>query len=722
MKNTPTVFRLIAILLLTGMNQLAAQMANYPKVKKHAQLTELHNIHIKDAYQWMEDLNDPELHAWMSSQDDYLHQLLDESSLELIKSGINWFGQTGKGYSVPRKGGDLYYYNITDPALRHSLLCRKKGLEGEPEILLNMNDELEEGQTYGGFSLSPSGKTLVCWMRTGQNRYGQLHVFDLQKGQWREVLDGTTSANIAWTKDGGFYYNYYGPSAQLNSRAFAPQPVVKFHRIGSDPQSDISIKKRPEGSNMIFRIASAHDEEQVVISTLDGRSDRNAVFIVDKTQKVIPLVPHDEYMLNYVGSKGDAFYFYSNQNAPNGKIIRIDKNAPEEDNWKTIIPEMKETLAGGSTAGGNAMNLIGDHFTLLYREGTQNMIRIFDIKGEKKHEIKLETGWIGSGLVGKPTGREVWFSLNTFLSPSNIYRIDLRTGEMQQYFDRNLPIDRNDYTTRNTYYTSFDSTKVPIYICHKKALKMDGQNPVFMYGYGFGGWVATPWYQPHLLTFLEMGGIYVLPGVRGGGEFGDAWKDAGILLNRQNAIDDYIAASEFLIGEGYTSAGRMIANGWSASGSLAAAVTMQRPDLYGAAMIGIPSLDMVRYEQFTAFKGWTRGYGSVADQEEFMNLWSWSPYHNIKSNTCYPPMIVTVGEKDQTTPPQHGYKFVAAMQEHQSDCDGQVVLKIVWGGGHGFGTDAEQRLVTQSQEMTFLSKVLDLDVNQLKPISQKGDY
>ena len=285
------------------------------------------------------------------------------------------------------------------------------------------------------------------------------------------------------------------------------------------------------------------------------------------------------------------------------------------------------------------------------------------------------------------------------------------------FFDRGLPIDREDYIVNNTYYESFDGTKVPIYICHKKDLKLDGSNPVFMYGYGFGGWVATPWYQPQLLTFIEMGGIYVLPGVRGGGEFGDAWREAGVKLNRQNAISDYIAAAEFLIENKYSSPGKFVANGWSASGSLAAAVTMQRPDLFGAAMIGIPSLDMLRYEEFTAFKGWTSGYGSVANKEEFLNLYNWSPYHNIKTSTCYPPMLVTVGEKDQTTPPQHGYKFIAAMQAQQKKCDRPALLKIVWGGAHGFGTSNEQTLETQTQEMAFLVKTLGLEVKKLKDVS-----
>ena len=232
-----------------------------------------------------------------------------------------------------------------------------------------------------------------------------------------------------------------------------------------------------------------------------------------------------------------------------------------------------------------------------------------------------------------------------------------------------------------------------------------------MYAYGFGGWVAVPWYQPHLLTWLDMGGIYVLPGVRGGGEFGDAWKEAGIRNNRPVAIKDYIAAAEFLVQEGYTEAGRIVANGWSASGSLAAAAVQKRPALFGAAMIGIPSLDLLRYTEFTPFKGWTRGYGSPAVEEEFNTLYQWSPYHNIKSNTLYPPMMITVGEKDNTTPPQHGYKFVAAMQEHQQIEAAPTLLKIVWGGGHGFGTTSEQRRETYSQELYFLVEVLGLDLS-----------
>ena len=213
----------------------------------------------------------------------------------------------------------------------------------------------------------------------------------------------------------------------------------------------------------------------------------------------------------------------------------------------------------------------------------------------------------------------------------------------------------------------------------------------------------------------------MLPGVRGGGEFGDEWREAGLRLNRQNAIDDYIAAAEFMVSEQYSSAGKIVANGWSASGSLAAASVLQRPDLFGAAMIGIPSLDLLRYQHFTAFKGWTRGYGSSENPKEFSSLYAWSPYHNIKTNSCYPPMLVTVGEKDGTTPPQHGYKFVAAMQHHQKDCDHPALLKIVWGEGHGFGTTSEQTRTTESQELAFLAKVLGIDVKEALGSSKKNN-
>ncbi len=713
-------FLLLLIGILSWSNNLVvAQTITYPKAKKELKVDNYHGIKITDAYQWMEAVDTEPVQSWMKAQDQTMHDFLsNENANNLIKNSIERLGNTGDSYGVPVKAGAYYFYGIQKEELPHTVIYTQKGLDGKPWLLLDMNKELEEDESFGGFSVCPNGHFMAVLIKKGQASYGQLKIYNIDEKEWyEERLDGTASTSIGWTYNNGFYYIQYGKSIALNKKQVAPNATIKFHKINTAPDKDITVMEATQKAGealMLFSISSAADFQHLVVQTQQGRGDKNKLHLIAaNNHSKTTLVGNIDDRYNYIGSKGNQFYFYTNKDAPNGKIIAINKDNPSIANRKTIIPEQKDALAGGSTAGGNAMNLIGDKFTLLYRKGTQAKIRIFDLKGKLEHTLPLETGWIGSGLVGRSDGKEAWYSLNTFLTPNSVYRLDLKTGESKVFFDGGLPIKREDYVAKSTHYTSLDGTKVPIYICHKKELKLDGQNPAFIYGYGFGGWVATPWYQPHLLTFLEMGGIYVMPGIRGGGEYGGAWRDAGLKLNRQNAIDDYIRAAEYLVQEKYTTPGLVVANGWSASGSLAAAVTMQRPDLFGAALIGIPSLDMIRYEKYTAFKGWTNGYGSVDNRTEFLNLYKWSPYHTIKSNTCYPPMLVTVGEKDPTTPPQHGYKFVAALQAHQQ-CENPALLKIVWGGGHGFGTTNEQKIETQSQELAFLVKVLDLDIERLR--------
>ncbi len=715
---------LIALLLIGGIFlckiPVVAQSISYPETASIPSSEIYHGIEISDPYQWMEAVESEPVQAWMKSQDEVLRDYInDDEANDLIRSSMERFGNTGKGYSVPLKGGDFYFYGVQDPDFDHTIIHYQKGLKGPAKALLDMNQELKENETFGGFTVCPNGHFMAISIRVNQGSYGKIKLFNIDQKKWYpETLVGTTSANVGWTYDNGFYYIQYGDSKALNEKKVTPHSTIKYHKIRSSQDQDHLVLEAPKNEAealALFSIASSSDFKYLVVRTQQGRSDKNGLHLIDaNNHSKITLVEEMEDMYTYIGSRNDLFYFYTNKNAPNGKVIAIHKDAPESINWKTVVQEQDEVLAGGSTAGGNAMNLIGEKLTLLYRKGTQTRILVFDLNGNVLHDIPLETGWVGSGIVGRANGNEAWFSLNTFLSPNNVYRLDLETGGSEIFFNRELSINREDYVVENTHFESEDGTMVPIYICYKKDLKKDGSNPVFMYGYGFGGWVATPWYQPQMLTFIEMGGIYVLPGIRGGGEYGDAWRDAGINLHRQNAIDDYISAADFLVKEQLTIPGLIVANGWSASGSLAAAASMQRPDLFGAALIGIPSLDMLRYEKFTAFKGWTSGFGSVAKKDEFLNLFKWSPYHNIKSSVCYPPILVSVGEKDPTTPPQHGYKFVAAMQAHQP-CESPVLLKVIWGGGHGFGTTSEQTIKTKSQELAFLVKALKLDVDNLLP-------
>lgn len=703
---------LCTIIILSIGLELIGQSLPYPPTKQEPVTDEYHGHKIVDPYRWLEDTESKAVQDWMQSQDQFSASYCKNiQQLQSIQARIEAFGETGTNYSIPQEAAGYYYYNTWPKVLRHALLHQRQGLDGESEVLVDLNILLkQENLTYNGFSVSPNGKYLALLINEDQSRWSELWLYDIHKKELLEdKVQGLTTAAVGWlAQDLGFYYIRYGSPKELAKNEL--NTGIYYHRIGTSIMEDQAIFSIPDAPATLYGLAMNADRTKAVIQVYQGRSDRNTVYLQSTTlnRPPIALVSEAKAGINYIGSEGSYYYFYSNENAANGKVIRIDSRDPSK--RKTIITEQDQVLAGGSTAGGNAMNFIDGKFVLLYREGTQQEIRIYEKSGKLRAQIELETGWIGSGLQGANDGKEAWFSLNTFLNPSTIYRIDLHTGSSSDFFNRSLPIDKSKYITHNTYYESFDGTKVPVYIVHKKGLQKGKANPVYMYAYGFGGWVAVPWYQPHLLTWLDMGGIYVLPGVRGGGEFGDSWKEAGIRNNRPTAIKDYIAAADFLVKEGYTKAGRIVANGWSASGSLAVAAIQQRPALFGAGMIGIPSLDLLRYTKFTPFKGWTRGYGSPDIEEEFNTLYQWSPYHNIKSNTIYPPMMVTVGEKDNTTPPQHGYKFVAAMQAHQQLSTAPTLLKIVWGGGHGFGVTTEQRQETYSQELYFLAEVLGLEV------------
>lgn len=691
---------------------LLAQELDYPISKRVKQLDEYHGQWISDPYRWLENTTSLETTKWMKAQDEVLKSFVRNApERALIHHWIEKLGKTGTRYSVPIEAGGNYYYNSFSPQANQAVLHWQAGLNRERKILLDFNKKFAGTiRQFGGFSISNDGKQLVYNTREGQVRWGHLRVFNIaSQKDYPEVLEGINSSTVFWNKDNsGFYYISYGDTEALNAKSTRPIPQIKYHQLGKNPKEDILVYAQTDSPNTLYGIAISSDFQYLIIHSYEGRSDRNKVLLaeINNNYKIHQLIDNEEHAFSFIGNKTNKYFFYSNQKAPNGKVIVIDIDSKVQ---HTIIPNDKATLAGGSSAGGNGMNLIDERLVLLYREGTASEIRVYDLQGKIKQKYPLETGWIGSGIVGNPKGKEAWFTLNTFVEPTSTYRIDLVTGKLEMHNAQKLPINKADYVTKNTFYTSKDGTKVPIFVAYKKGLKKDGKNPVFMYGYGFGGWVAVPWYQAHMMTWLEMGGIYVLPGVRGGGEFGDAWRDAGLRLNRQNAIDDYIAAAQWLIEQKYTAPGKIVANGWSASGSLAAAACMQRPELFGAGLIGIPSLDLLRYNEFTAFSGWTRSYGSPEIKEEFFALRDWSPYHNIKTMQCYPPMLVTVGEKDPTTPPQHGYKFVAAMQ-NQGNCGHPMLLKIVWGEGHGFGTTSEQSRETYADELTYLVKVLGLDI------------
>lgn len=735
----PLLFVLSALAAITVRGgKDSSQPITYPPAERGAQVDTYHGVEVPDPYRWLEDLESPETLAWMKAQEAVLASFVEEDRVARLESLIKRLGKTGVTASVPVRAGDRYFQTLRDPEQLHAIVVARKGLEGKPVTLFDPHSTFSETERFGGFSVSPRGTFLAILTTELGSRWGEIEVLDTQSGKVVDgPIEGLSSPALVWKQDeSGFFFVRFGDNERLKKGGEA-RAELRYHPISEKPAGKQAERQTAERSRQgdgeqvllsgpadqpswILNPTLSSDGRFLVVGVFEGSTTQNRVLYADLQAAgaaagsfdFVELLGDGENIFQVLDSRGDRFFAYTNHQAPNGRIVAVDRRRPQPSSWTEVVPAAEEVLAGGSSAGGNAMTLAGERLVLLYRRANVALIRVFDLAGRLEHELPLSAGWIGSGLVGDPAAPdEVWYSFNGFVEPSTVYRLDLARGESRPFFQPNLPIEPADYVLDHVFYESPDKTRVPLFVAHKRGLKRDGTHPVFMYGYGFGGWVAVPWYQPHMLAWLEMGGIYVLPGVRGGGEYGDAWRDAGVRLNRQNAIDDYIAAAEYLVEQRYTSKGGVVANGWSASGSLAAAAVLQRPDLFGAGLIGIPSLDMLRYQHFTAFKGWTRGYGSSDNSEEFRVLRRYSPYHNIREDHCYPPILVTVGEHDETTPPMHGYKFVAALQ-NQKDCPGPSLLKIVRGAGHAFGTTPESWRRTYAEELGFLTQVLDVEVTQ----------
>ncbi len=684
----------------------------YPKTERGSQVDRYHGVEVEDPYRWLEELEAPAVRTWAERQDRLTQTFVHGSAgRQRLGERIAKLGDTGELYGTPRLGGGRYVYMVGAPGWGPSVFRMRTGLRGEETLLHDPNPGLEDDQTVSGDTLSPGGGYLGYRVSRSQSRWGELRLVRVPSGERGDLLTGVTTASVAWMPDdSGFFYVHYGDSEELRTGTAEPTPSVRFHKMGEPQSRDRTIVEPPEDFSLTYRVRVVGDRPHLVVSIFEGTLAANRLLVADLGAnagaiELRELTTDGSGIYTVLGGADDELYVFSNAGAPNGRILAVDLGQSQPPRWREVVAEGESTIAGSSTAGGNAINMVGRHLTLVYRRANQAWLRVYALDGRLEHEIELEAGWIGSGLqAGK---EEVWYTFSGLLEPHTVYRLDFATGRALPFFQPETPIKSSEYVTRQVHYESKDGTWVPLFVAHRKGLELDGSAPLFMYGYGFGGWVAVPWYQPHMIAWMDMGGVYALPGVRGGGEYGDSWEQAGIRLNRQNAIDDYIAAAEWLVSEGYTSKGKVAANGWSASGALAAASVLQRPDLFGAGVIGIPSLDLLRHHLFTPFKGWSGGFGSSDDPEEFAVLRSYSPYHNISPDDCPPPFIVTVGEKDDRTPPMHGYKFVARLQERE--CGGPALLHMMWDTGHIFGTTPEQSSSVWADKLTFLTRVLGLE-------------
>ncbi len=688
----------------------------YPPARRDTAVENLHGVAVPDPYRWLEDSKSGETAAWIRAEDALLKSYLApvEGREAMRRRILELSG--GERFLAPVKAGRMYFLvKITSTGTPTGLWVQE-GPSGAPRLLLDPRSRFPGADAaLSGIAPSPDGRFVAYTVSEGQSRWLRIGVLDATSGADRPtpaLETHTISGGLAWERDGrGFYFTRYErPPGIGDEKATPVRPTVRFFGL-ADGKERLVYEPPPEPGLLVGYTVS-DDGRHLVLTLREGSSNRNRVLVREtglSARPAAPLMAVADANYTFLGSEGTRFWFFTDRGAPRGRVVAVDSTRPDPKHWKEVVAERDEPIAANSAVGGNALGMFGNRFVLMYLKDGRALLRVFDREGRLEFEPDLATGGlVWGGFSGSQRDPEVFYRFLSLTEVSTVYRLDLASKRSSVFLDGPAPFDRNAITVEQVFYRSKDGTRVPMFVAYRKGLVRDGRRPAFMYGYGAFGWVSFLWHQPFVLNWLELGGVYAQPSLRGGGEYGEPWHEAGAKRKKQNVIDDYVAAAEWLVAHGYTSATRLVANGGSASGGLAAAAIIQRPDLFGAAVIDRPVLDLVRFDLFSQASYWLPEFGSPRDADDFRALYAWSPYHNLKAGTCYPPTLVMSGALDQVAVPLHAYKFTAAMQAAQG-CPNPVLLKVMWGAGHNFGATPEQSAESWADQTAFLWRALGLD-------------
>ena len=680
---------------------------SYPKTNKVEQTDDYHGTKISDPYRWLENSDSPETRAWIEAQNkltfDYLAKIPER---ERIKQRLTELWNYER-YSAPFKRGNRYFFTKNDGLQNQSVLYVTESLTAAPRVLIDPNRLSPDGTiSLSGWSITDDGKLMAYGLASAGSDRTEWRVMNVETGEHLpDALPPNRQGVSSWTKDGkGFFYSKYPEAkkgAELRETTFNQK--LYFHRLGTPLSEDVLIYERPDDKELFVSGRVSDDGKWLIITSAKGTARKNMVFFKDlaaKDSTVQPLVDKIEAAYNFIDNTGTRFYFRTDQDAPNGKVVAVNV-AESNKTWREVIPEAKETLG--------SVNLINNQFVANYLKDAYTQIRIYDMNGKPVRNVELPGIGSASGFGGERNDTETFYTFTSFTTPPTIYRYDMRTGKSEIFRQAKVDFNPADYEVKQAFYTSKDGTRVPMFITHKKGLKLDGNNPTLLYGYGGFTSAQTPAFSVSNLVWMEMGGVYALANIRGGSEYGKAWHEGGIKLKKQNVFDDFIAAAEWLIANKYTQPARLAVEGRSNGGLLVGAVVNQRPDLFGAAVPHVGVMDMLRFHKFTIGWAWTSDYGSPDNPEEFAAIYKYSPLHNIKPGTKYPAILVTTGDHDDRVLPGHSFKYAATLQEANAS-DRPILIRIDTKAGHGGGKPTTKLIEETADKLAFLVKELNVKI------------
>lgn len=665
----------------------SSAQVTYPVTEKGQVVDKYFNHKVADPYRWLEDDRSAATESWVKTQNkvtfDYLEQI---PYREQLKDQLAKLWNYEK-VSSPFKEGNYTYFYKNDGLQNQYVVYRQKDGQAA-EVFLDPNSFSEDGTTsLAELSFSKDGSIAAYSISEGGSDWRKIIIIDAEsKKVLEEPLVDVKFSSISWQGNEGFYYSSYDKPKGSELSAKTDQHKLYFHKLGTAQKSDPIVFGGTKAQKRRYVSGTVTADDRFLLIAGAVSTSGNDLYLKDLTKPDSPLVTildHFDSDTEVIESVGNKLYLVTNLNAPNKKIVTVDAANPVAEKWQDFIPETKNVLTA-SVGGG--------YFFTEYMVDAISKVYQYDYQGKLIREIKLPGVGSATELEGKKADKTLYYSFTNYKTPSTIYAFDVATGKTSTYRKSGAKFDSDNYVSKQVFYRSKDGTKVPMIITHKKGLKLNGKNPTILYGYGGFNISLTPRFSITRAVWLQQGGIYAVANLRGGGEYGKAWHDAGTQLKKQNVFDDFIAAGEYLISENYTSSDYLAVNGGSNGGLLVGAVMTQRPDLMKVALPAVGVLDMLRYHTFTAGAGWAYDYGTAEQSEAMFNyLKGYSPVHNVKPGTHYPATLVTTGDHDDRVVPAHSFKFAAELQDKQAG-SAPTLIRIETNAGHGAGTPVSKTI------------------------------
>ncbi|MBI4243202.1 MAG: S9 family peptidase [Planctomycetes bacterium] len=673
----------------------------YPRTKTVNVSDNFHGTKVRDPYRWLEDISSEETSEWIELQNSLTRTYIyDSSARSSIKQRLEELYDFTR-LSVINKKGNKYYFTKHEGLQNQPVLYTQNSLEDKPKVVIDTNSMSEDGTVaLTEISFNNDASLLAYCTSMSGSDWQEIKIRDVNNNyDYSEAIRDCKFTTISWTKDNqSFFYSKFNiadnapKNHQCNNKIFR-------HKIGTPSSTDQLVFEITEQPDKSLIPIVTKDGKYLIISFSKGTRFQNGVYYkeLDSDKPFELLIEDNLGHFDLIGNEGSVFYFRTNFSAHNGKIIAINLSNSDRSNWTTVIPQTEDTISNAK--------IIGRQLAVLFLHHAYNKLKLFELNGTFQHQIELPQFGTIDSISGEPNDTEMFISFSSFLNSPTVYKYDLNSRDLITIHKSEIEFDFTQYETRQIFYDSKDGAKIPMFITHKKGIQLNGENPALLYGYGGFGIAVKPTFSSSRLIWLERGGIFAVANLRGGGEYGTDWHKAGILEKKQNVFNDFIAASQWLIDNKYTNKSKLAINGGSNGGLLVAACMIQRPDLFGAVVCQVPVIDMLRFHKFTVGHFWQSEYGNAEENKDHFNfLYKYSPLHNIRKGTTYPPTLILTGDTDDRVYPAHSLKFCAALQSNDSGIN-PILLRMDKKAGHGRGKPTSKVVEEITDIYTFLFKV-----------------